>query len=88
MNSVLWFIGDVSLHGIGAPPSIVPNCGQSVTHVPRTKCYPSARIVPSNKALQQSWHACRSALAGTLEMNRVKRAKAGMQARHAAELWR
>ena len=41
-----------------------------------------------NKALQQTWHACRSALTVTLEMTRVKRAKAGMQARHAAELWR
>ena len=42
----------------------------------------------SNKALQQTWHACRSALTGTLEVIGVDRAKAGMQARHAAELWR
>ena len=42
----------------------------------------------ANKALQQTWHACISALKGTYEVIRVKRAKAGMQARHAAELWR
>jgi len=41
-----------------------------------------------NKALQQTWHACRSALTGMLEVIGVERAKAGMQARHAAELWR
>ena len=41
-----------------------------------------------NKALQQTWHACRSALTGTLEVMGVERVKAGMQARHAAELWR
>ena len=42
-----------------------------------------------NKALQQTWHACKSALAVSgkkLAAENVPRA--GMQARHAAELWR
>ena len=45
-------------------------------------------VLTPNKALQQTWHACRSALTGTLEVIGVERVKAGMQARHAAELWR
>ena len=47
-----------------------------------------AKSKTPNKALQLTWHACRSALTGTLEVMGVERVKAGMQARHAAELWR
>jgi len=41
-----------------------------------------------NKALQQTWHACISALEGTKMRARVKRVEAVMQACHAPELWR